>query len=90
MCGYQLVEAPQLPHVEGGKYYYALSPLPSSLPESLRTMPRASGKLLRVGGWDMQKGFHKPLSAWFPAGTVIQKNTKQDNSGQVLPACISI
>lgn len=93
ICAYRLVAAPALPDTETEKekekYYYALSPLPADLPDSLQTMPRASGKLLRVGGWDMQKGFHKPLSAWFPAGTVIQQNTEQDNSGRI-PGCISI
>lgn len=32
---------------------------------------RASGPLTRMGGWDMKMGFHKPMTAYLPAGTVI-------------------
>lgn len=32
---------------------------------------RASGPLQRIAGWDMQKQFHKPVTAYLPAGTVI-------------------
>jgi len=93
MCTYRLVSAPELPERKTGQYYYTLSPLPyADLPDTLQGRPRASGKLLRIGGWDMQKGFHKPLSAWFPAGTVITKNQQdnQQDSGQFLTACITI
>ncbi|MBW2146274.1 MAG: hypothetical protein JRG73_16765 [Deltaproteobacteria bacterium] len=33
--------------------------------------PRVSGPLIRMGGWDMKKGFHKPMRAYLPAGTVV-------------------
>ncbi len=33
----------------------------------------ATGKIQYVGGWDMVKGFHKPMSGFFPAGTVFNK-----------------
>jgi CRISPR-associated protein Cmr3 len=33
---------------------------------------RASGPLIRMAGWDMKEGFHKPVTAYMPAGTVIR------------------
>jgi len=32
----------------------------------------AAGKIQYVGGWDMKKGFHKPMKGYFPAGSVFQ------------------
>ncbi|MEJ5300473.1 MAG: type III-B CRISPR module-associated Cmr3 family protein [Thermodesulforhabdaceae bacterium] len=50
-----------------------LSPLPWRLAqnEKLTQGAYASGKLIRTGGWDMRKGFHKPVETFFPAGTVF-------------------
>jgi len=86
MCSYSLVKPADLPVNPEGQLLFALSPIPAKLPQSLYDQPRSSGKLLRVGGWDMKEKFHKPLVAWLPAGTVIQKN----ETGATLPACISI
>ncbi len=36
------------------------------------TLPRVSGHLIRMGGWDMKERFHKPMKAYFPAGAVIK------------------
>ncbi|MFW6271865.1 MAG: type III-B CRISPR module-associated Cmr3 family protein [Desulfosalsimonas sp.] len=33
----------------------------------------ATGKILHIGGWDMHKGFHKPMKGYFPPGTVFNK-----------------
>jgi CRISPR-associated protein Cmr3 len=30
-----------------------------------------SGKFRKLGGWDLAKRAHKPLTSWFPAGTVF-------------------
>ncbi|NLJ29281.1 MAG: hypothetical protein GX433_14925 [Deltaproteobacteria bacterium] len=35
-------------------------------------LPRVSGAILRMGGWDMKKQFHKPMKAYLPQGTVIR------------------
>lgn len=86
MCVYLLAHAPKLPSRPDGKLLFALSSLSVELPEALQDQPRSSGKLLRIGGWDMKKQFHKPLRAWLPAGTVITKN----EIGAALPECISI
>lgn len=72
VCRYQTVTALSLPEEKGGTCLMALSPLNlASLSVDASKAPRASGKLLRVGGWDMQKKFHKPMTAWLPAGTVF-------------------
>ena len=65
-------KVPQFPKTGSGRFM-ALSPLPYSRAEKagLLTGPYASGKLLRVAGWDMKKGFHKPARAYFPAGAVF-------------------
>jgi len=33
----------------------------------------ATGKIQYFGGWDLHKGFHKPMKGYFPAGTVFNK-----------------
>ena len=33
----------------------------------------ATGKIQYLGGWDMKKGFHKPMKGYFPAGSVFDK-----------------
>lgn len=33
----------------------------------------AAGKIQYLGGWDMVKGFHKPMKGYFPAGSVFNK-----------------
>jgi CRISPR-associated protein Cmr3 len=34
----------------------------------------STGKILYTGGWDLKKGFHKPMSPFYPAGTVFSEN----------------
>lgn len=79
VCRYRLLDRLDLPHAEGGHLLLALNPvLLDTLPDSLASRPRASGKLLRVGGWDMQKRFHKAMAAWLPAGTIIDTDGADD------------
>lgn len=33
----------------------------------------ATGKIQYIGGWDLQKGFHKPMRGYFPAGSVFSR-----------------
>lgn len=33
----------------------------------------AAGRISYFGGWDLHKGFHKPMQGYFPAGTVFDK-----------------
>lgn len=33
----------------------------------------ATGKIQYLGGWDMKKGFHKPMTGFFPPGSIFTK-----------------
>ena len=85
VCRYRLLPELDLPKNPKGNMLLAISPLEiSQLPQELAACPRASGKLLRIGGWDMEKRFHKPMSAWLPAGTVIAVTNTTNNPPQYL------
>ena len=43
-----------------------------------QSLPRVSGPLIRMGGWDMKSQFHKPIKAYYPAGTVIMAGQDVD------------
>jgi len=38
----------------------------------------ATGKLIYRGGWDLHKGFHKPMQAYYPAGTVFDQKINEN------------
>ncbi|HOF05606.1 MAG TPA: type III-B CRISPR module-associated Cmr3 family protein [Syntrophales bacterium] len=42
----------------------------------------ATGRILYYGGWDLHRGFHKPMKGYFPAGSVFDR--------QIKPNCIQI
>ena len=42
----------------------------------------ATGKIQYQGGWDMKKGFHKPMTGFFPPGSVFNKKLN-DNFIQI-------
>lgn len=72
VCRYHFLTDLTLPENPGSENLLALSPIPlPGLSSELADCPRASGKLLRIGGWDMEKKFHKPMTAWLPAGTIF-------------------
>ncbi len=54
-----------------GKFYASLSILKGN-PETNQSVV-ATGKILYLGGWDLNRGFHKPMTGFFPAGTVFNK-----------------
>ncbi|AEH45212.1 CRISPR-associated protein, Cmr3 [Thermodesulfatator indicus DSM 15286] len=70
---YHLIkDKPQLPQKNNGRWL-AVSLLSFSRARSASNLagPYASGKLLRVGGFDLNSGFHKPARTFFPVGTVF-------------------
>lgn len=86
VCHYRILPEIKLPSNTKGNMLLALSPLEiSKLSAEFAGSPRASGKLLRIGGWDMEKRFHKPMSAWLPAGTVIACPHTINTPPQYLP-----
>jgi CRISPR-associated protein Cmr3 len=66
---------PEGPNVPGGgsPWLMSLSPVPYEdiKKHGWEELPRASGPLIRMGGWNMKEQFHKPVTAYFPPGTVI-------------------
>lgn len=75
VAGYQVLPASQFQVDPGNSpWIMSLSPLPyNRLRENgWEAHPRASGPLIRLAGWDMQKNFHKAITAYLPAGTVIR------------------
>lgn len=84
VCRYRTLKTLHLPKNTTGEAQSTLGPLATNdLPATLEHCPRASGKLLRIGGWDMAKKFHKPMTSWLPAGTVFFTKSRPDN-GQFL------
>ena len=77
---YKLEQFPRLLKEKAtGKTWLALSPVESKEVARLNPDGIASGKLQRIGGWEMKKGsdsdksrgFHRPMEGWYPAGTVL-------------------
>jgi CRISPR-associated protein Cmr3 len=68
-----LSEAPHLPNGDS-PWLMSLSPFPHTYLSDYQWqgLPRASGPFIRMGGWDMKKHFHKPMTSYLPAGTVIR------------------
>jgi len=65
---------------DNGNLYATLSILEGDITANEALV--ATGKILYFGGWDLNKGFHKPMKGFFPAGTVF--NQKINNN------CITI
>ena len=77
---YELQEKPNLDGKAKSDSWLSLSPIKSSRVKSLNPIGLASGKLRRIGGWEMKKGgggsgnnkgFHREMEGWHPAGTVV-------------------
>lgn len=63
-----LSPAPQFKD-SGDGYFQTLSLIPYSEESASKLV--ATGKPVRLGGWDMNRGFHKPMRNYMPAGTVF-------------------
>lgn len=68
-----LTTGPELP-AGPGPWAISLSPFPYGKLQDCgwEKCPRASGPLIRQGGWDMKKQFHKPMRAFLPTGAAIK------------------
>lgn len=67
---YRQLSKIELPKGSSG-LFITLSILPAN--EQANQHCIASGRPHYYGGWDMHKGFHKPMKGYFPAGSVFQK-----------------
>lgn len=59
-----------------GNLYLSLSILEGT--DEANNAVVATGKIQYLGGWDLHKGFHKPMKGFFPAGTIC--NQKINNN----------
>ncbi len=59
--------------------YLSLSVLPKS--DKANGSVVATGKILYFGGWDLAKGFHKPMIGYFPAGSVFDNKIDENLIG---------
>lgn len=59
-----------------GDSFLALSIMPRS--DAANQSVIATGKILYIGGWDIAKGFHKPMRGYFPAGSVFSKKINEN------------
>ena len=63
--------------IGGGEHFMSLSMLKTAdvQPDDLV----ATGRIIYRGGWDMAKGFHKPMCGYYPAGTVLNKKINENS-----------
>jgi len=61
---------------ESGSEFLALAP--QECREELMNLIIATGKIKYIGGWDLKKGFHKPVVGYYPAGTVFSKKASSN------------
>jgi len=64
----------------GNRWALTVSTIPWAefMDSELAGLPRASGPLIRMGGWDMKKRFHKDTTAWLPPGASVYLEDKKD------------
>jgi CRISPR-associated protein Cmr3 len=73
---YKKMSNPQLDFEENGDMFLSLSVFEEN--EMANESIIATGKILYFGGWDLHKGFHKPMKGFFPAGTVFNQKLHQN------------
>lgn len=59
-----------------GDNFLTLSIVPKSDAANQNVM--AAGKILYMGGWDLAKGFHKPMGGYFPSGSVFSEKINEN------------
>ena len=68
---YKKIENINIPVGKNGSKYSALSRVAGT--EQVNNAVIATGKIQYIGGYDLARGFHKPMRGYFPAGTVFNK-----------------
>ncbi len=69
--GYSKVREIIFPENKGSGLYMSLSMIEKS--DQANDAVVATGKPVYLGGWDLKKGFHKPMVGYYPAGSVFNK-----------------
>ncbi len=73
---YQKIQIPVPEQEKDADMFMTLSAMPCKSVDT--DLLVATGKILYRGGWDMKKKFHKPLTGFYPAGTVFSKKTDKN------------
>ena len=73
---YEKIELDNLNFNGGGKYYLSLS-IQECNKESNENII-ATGKIKYIGGWDLNKQFHKPMVGYFSSGSVFNKRISEN------------
>ncbi len=81
MCSYSFREPPALSVHHDGPFVMNLSPTEAVDNDFVK--PIYAAKLLRVGGWDMKRGFHKKMTTYYPSGSVFQPLTRKIPAGYI-------
>jgi len=72
---YEKIEKPNFPSVQSD-LFLSLGLVNGSQRANQTVI--ATGKIQYIGGWDLKKGFHKPMQGYFPAGSVFSENTNNN------------
>ena len=72
---YEKIREPLFPEQKSGPFL-SLSQVRGSKRTNQSVI--ATGKIQYIGGWDLKKGFHKPMQGFFPAGSVFSENIYSD------------
>jgi len=64
-------------HQGGSGLFMSLSPVGAK--KEYTDALVATGKTIYAGGWDMKKGFHKPLKGYYPSGSVFNSQIRTDS-----------
>lgn len=67
---YEKIDQPVFPSIQSD-YFLALNMVKGSRQANQAVI--ATGKVQYIGGWDLKKGFHKPMQGYFPAGSVFSE-----------------
>lgn len=73
---YKKLAGISLRYDEQPKYFMTLSLIEGT--EQANHTVIATGKIQYLGGWDLKRGFHKPMKGFFPAGTVFSEKINQN------------
>jgi CRISPR-associated protein Cmr3 len=75
-CGHELLYDAFLPvSLQTAKGFVALAPV--EVTEQILPKVIAAHKTVVTAGWDLSRGFHKPTTAWFPAGSVFNEKINE-------------
>jgi len=72
LCRYEKIETDFLFNENSTGKFMSLCPV--KINKNIEDKLISTGKILYTGGWDLKKGFHKPMSPFYPAGTVFSEN----------------